>query len=149
MSKRSIYLKNTGWIKDLRDGALNDKRFLEAYLLTFFRIELALILMIDLRMTTTGKIEYSDEFYKKIKKGHLRFSELINLFCMLYGSELFHALDLIRKERNNFVHNFFKKPKVDFEEYVKDLCTGVMLVENEIAGMIHNELNQKNAKSKI
>ena len=143
MSKRSIYLKNAGWMKDLRDGALNDERFPEAYILTFFRIELALILMIDLRMTTTAKIEYSDEFYKKIKEGRLRFSELINLFCMLYSSELFHALDLIRKERNNFVHNFFKKSKVDFEEYVKDLLTGVMLVENEIAGMIHNELNEQ------
>lgn len=137
MSKRKIYLENAGWLKELRDQAVHQKRWFEAYLLTFFRIEIALILLIDRKMTTTGEIEYSDEFLEKISAGRLHFAELVNIFCLLYGDELFKGLDTVRKERNDFIHNFYKKLKIDFEKYVEDIYTNALLVEMGIAQVIH------------
>ena len=142
IDRRSIYLENAGWLLELRNRAAEERKWLEAYLLTFFRIELGLIMLIDCKMTTTGKIEYSDEFYGRIVSGRLRFAELINLFYLLYGNKLFHALDTVRKERNDFVHNFFKKPKVNFIEYVKDRYIDALLVENELGKVIHEEVGK-------
>ena len=142
IDRRRIYLENAGWLLELRDRAMKEKKWLEVYLLTFFRIELGLIMLIDLKMPPTGKVEYSDEFLGKIVSGRLRFAELIDLFCSMYGDKLFHALDTVRKERNDFVHNFFKKVKVNFIEYVKDLCIDVLLVENELGEVISEEVGK-------
>ena len=142
IDRRRIYLENAGWLRELRNRAVEERKWLEAYLLTFFRIELGLIMLIDLKMTTTGKIEYSDEFLGRIVSGRLRFAELINLFCLMYGDELFHALDTVRKERNDFVHNFFKKPKLNFIKYVEDLYIDTLLVENELGKVVHEEVGK-------
>ena len=137
--RRKIYLENAGWLLEHRERAIKEKKWVEAYLLTFFRIELAIHLMIDHKMTM-GKVEYSNEFLGKILYTRLGFAELINLFCAMYGDKLFHALDTIRKERNDFVHNFFKRPKRNFIEYVKDLCLGALLVDSALGEVIQEEV---------
>ncbi|MFC1663833.1 hypothetical protein ACFL0A_01780, partial [Patescibacteria group bacterium] len=78
---RQTLLDNAGYLLERRSDAIKNKRWLEAYLLTFFRIELGLTLLLDKKMSTT---EYSYDFFTKITSGKLRLAELIDIFCVLF-----------------------------------------------------------------
>jgi hypothetical protein len=138
-NKRAKKLEKFQYIKNLQKDALDNKRWMETYLLTFAIIELNISLLIDHRITMT-RYPKCEEYYKQIVEGEHYLSELINIFCSLYDDELFVELKTVNRDRNKLIHNFDIKP--NFEDYIKEILCNALLVENELGKLWRKELKR-------
>lgn len=120
---------NATALHNLYKEAKDKNKFQEAFLYFFYEFEINLKHMIISEMMKINILNaleekkgeffsvYSHEKIDSIQKiGHI--SELITVFCSIYGKEIEADLKGINYERNFIIHNMFKKEMS--EEQIKD-----------------------------
>jgi len=131
--ERLMY-NNTTALHNLYKEAKDRNKFQEAFLYFFYEFEINIKHMITSEMMKTNIFkalkERKNEFFlvypqKKInsiqKIGHI--SELIKIFCSIYGKKIKSDLEDINYERNLIIHNMLKEEmseeqiKKSFEQF--------------------------------